>query len=64
MLGVNEKEFALLNPPLDRIPIFFFPQQEGEAPLRRLASWEMTYMQKNCFPDIPQQLICLLKHEI
>ena len=42
----------------------FFSHQEGKAPLRRLAGCEMTYMQKNCFPDIPQQLICLLKHEI
>ena len=42
----------------------FFSQQEGTAPSGRLAGCEMAYLQKNCFPPIPQQLICLLKHEI
>lgn len=44
------KEFILLNAPRDR-PLFF-SQQEGTAPLGRLAGCEMTYMQ-NCFPHIP-----------
>lgn len=66
MFKVNEMECALLNAPLDRPPTHtpILSQQAGKAPLGRLASCKMTYMPKNCFPDIPQQLICPLKHEI
>jgi hypothetical protein len=45
------------------LPPFFSQQEEGKAPLGMMASCEMAYRQ-NYFPDISQQLICLLKHEI